>query len=126
MPSTKYALVVDDIEFVRNAIAQILKQEGYQVIQASNGDEAIECFQAKPKNFFSLITMDYQMPFKNGAETIVEIRKRDLLTPIICISASLSSMKKSLQEKEVSNDNLYFIDKDNLTEDLPKVLMLEI
>lgn len=124
MPLEKWALVVDDIEFVREAIAQILEKNDYKVTKAGHGEEALVCLQAKPKNFFSLITMDYQMPFKNGAETIAEIRKRDLLTPIICISASLSSMRKSLQEKQVGNDHLYFIDKDNLAEELPRVILL--
>jgi CheY-like chemotaxis protein len=122
--SKKQVLVVDDMTHIREIISKIFRQKDYEITQATNGEEALLCLQQQRENFFDVITMDYQMPFKNGAETIEAIRKQNIKTPIICISASLRRMRQELMQKNVQDENLYYIDKDNFTEELPGVIVL--
>lgn len=97
----KYALVVDDEYHNRQIIRKILEQLGYDVQEASDGQQAVDCFQ-KQERKFDLITMDFNMPIKNGVEAIREIRESDQTTPIIGITASASIMRLELaQEKKI-------------------------
>lgn len=64
-------LVVDDESDIRELIEYNLKKEGYQVITAENGVEAIE--QAK-KHFPQLILLDIMMPEMDGIEACRTIR----------------------------------------------------
>jgi len=58
-------LVVEDIEALREAITTVLKLEGYQVVTANNGREALEAMYEKE---YCLILLDIQMPIMNGLE----------------------------------------------------------
>jgi len=60
------ALVIDDDEDVRQAIAQVLEQAGYIVVQARNGEEGLKlaCQQILP----DVILLDIAMPVMNGWE----------------------------------------------------------
>jgi len=78
-------LIVDDSAFIRKALADILKKDNdIQVVgEAKDGDEAIEKFkELRP----DVITLDYEMPKKNGIEVIREIMKIKP-TPIVMISS---------------------------------------
>jgi two-component system chemotaxis response regulator CheB len=78
-------LIVDDSAFIRKALADILRKDSdIQVVgEAKDGDEAIEKFkELRP----DVITLDYEMPKKNGIEVIREIMKINP-TPIVMISS---------------------------------------
>jgi two-component system chemotaxis response regulator CheB len=78
-------LIVDDSAFIRKALADILRKDSdIQVVgEAKDGDEAIEKFkELRP----DVITLDYEMPKKNGIEVIREIMKIKP-TPIVMISS---------------------------------------
>ncbi|MBN1587001.1 MAG: response regulator [Candidatus Omnitrophica bacterium] len=78
-------LVVDDEPDIREIIREFLEEEGYEVLEAGNGDEAIElAHSAKP----TLITLDVMMPGRDGIE-VCELLKQDPETehiPIIILS----------------------------------------
>lgn len=82
----KTVLVVDDYESVRTLTKQALEMFGYRVVEAANGEEAVEAAQAEPPD---LILMDLSMPKMDGFATIHRIRRlmglRDV--PIIAVSA---------------------------------------
>ncbi len=78
-------LIVDDSAFIRKALADILRKDSdIQVVgEAKDGNEAIEKFkELRP----DVITLDYEMPKKNGIEVIREIMKIKP-TPIVMISS---------------------------------------
>lgn len=60
-------LIVEDEEAVRNLASQILKRQGYRVLVASSGEEALELFSVS-KEPIHLILTDVVMPRMNGRE----------------------------------------------------------
>ena len=76
-------LVVDDEEKIRSMIKKYAVYEGYEIVEASNGFEAIEMCQNRS---FDLIIMDIMMPELDGFSACKEIRKMSQ-TPIIVLSA---------------------------------------
>jgi len=76
-------LVVDDEEKIRSMIKKYAVYEGHEIVEASNGFEAIEMCQNRS---FDLIIMDIMMPELDGFSACKEIRKMSQ-TPIIVLSA---------------------------------------
>lgn len=69
---TKKILVVEDEPDLRQALAESLKHEGFQVIEASNGEEGLEkAISDHP----DLIILDILMPKMNGMEMMKKMRQ---------------------------------------------------
>lgn len=83
-------LVVDDDKEIVKAIDIYLSKEGYNIIKAYNGNQAIEEVN---KNEIHLIILDIMMPEKDGLETLEEIRK-DKAIPVILLSAKSEDYDK--------------------------------
>ena len=83
-------LVVDDEEEIRNLLEIYLLNEGYKVIKASNGEEAIELIENKD---IQLVVLDVMMPKMNGLEACKKIREK-LNIPILMLSAKSEDMDK--------------------------------
>ncbi len=77
-------LIVDDEEQVRHVLRLKLERCGYDVCEATGGDEAIRFLRTVP---FDLVITDIVMPDKDGLETIVFIRKEQPDVKVIAISA---------------------------------------
>jgi CheY-like chemotaxis protein len=76
-------LIIDDEEPARDILRLILETEGYQVVEARNGQEGVELFQRQP---FDLVITDLVMPVKDGLKTIIELRRTDPGIPVLAIS----------------------------------------
>ncbi len=76
-------LVVDDEPGVRSLLRRVLEGAGYEVQEASNGEEALERYRPSPAD---LVIMDLLMPQKQGIETIIELRKEFPAVKVIAIS----------------------------------------
>ena len=85
-------LVVDDDREIVKAIALLLEKEGYQVLKAYDGMEALELAAEKPVR---LIIMDVMMPRLDGLSAVMKIRERKNL-PIIVLSAKSEETDKIL------------------------------
>ena len=66
-------LVVDDEDMVRMVVVAVLVQNGYEVVEAKDGEEAIRKCEA---GSFDLALVDLFMPRLNGLETLKELRQR--------------------------------------------------
>lgn len=77
-------LVVDDDAIVRHLLQIVLKQLGHEVVEAQNGREGLQHYQAEPA---ALVITDLQMPEMNGLQMIKEIRQDFPEAIIIAISA---------------------------------------
>ncbi|MGA2150782.1 MAG: response regulator [Geobacteraceae bacterium] len=67
-------LVAEDDATIRELAGSILRQFGYDVILAHDGEDAVEKFKAG-KEKIAIIVMDIVMPRKSGKEAYEEIRK---------------------------------------------------
>jgi len=75
----KKILVVEDEEGLRLLYQEELEAEGYEVVTARNGREAIEKLEVKP----DLIILDIVMPVMDGMEALGRILGKDRKIPII-------------------------------------------
>ena len=76
-------LLVDDEESILDVSKRYLERDGYQVITASDGEEAISRWKKEKPD---LIVLDLMMPIKDGMEAAEEIRAVDDV-PIIMLTA---------------------------------------
>ena len=82
----KTVLVVDDEPYVRDYLAQILRDAGFQVRTAGDGGEALEAIRREPPDFISL---DLVMPRMSGHRLLYELRKDRRLSgiPVLIVTA---------------------------------------
>lgn len=83
-------LIADDDPEIADLLAIHLKKEGFHVIKAKDGEEAIELVEAQPVD---LIILDIMMPKMDGYETTRIIREKYNM-PIIFLSAKTSDFDK--------------------------------
>lgn len=89
---TARILVVDDDKEIAGAIEKLLIMEGYEVIKAYNGLEALD---ALVQNSIQLILLDVMMPKLDGLSTTLKIREKKNI-PIIILSAKSEDSDKIL------------------------------
>ncbi len=77
-------LVVDDEYFVRNLLKQVLKLNKHNVVEASDGLEALA--RINPTALPDLIFMDHQMPRLNGIDCARRVKKQYPFLKIVLIS----------------------------------------
>ena len=82
---SKTILVVDDNERLRTLVKSYLTQEGYRVVTASNGREAL--FVAREENP-DLVLLDIMMPEMDGYE-FMRVHQKERETPIILLTAKI-------------------------------------
>lgn len=85
-------LVVDDDREIVQAIALLLEKEGYQVLKAYNGLEAVELAMGRS---VQLIVLDVMMPKLDGLSALMKIREKRNL-PVIVLSAKSEDSDKIL------------------------------
>ena len=87
-----YVLLVEDDHEIRETIADLLTDDGYEVAQAENGRVALDHLLAQdtPPD---LILLDLMMPVMAGGEFVLELAKHTKLrtVPVVVISAHLGS-----------------------------------
>jgi len=76
-------LVVDDDAQVRTMLKLTLEREGYEIIEAGDGTEAVAAYDSEQVD---LVITDIVMPEKEGIETIMELRSTNPAVRIIAIS----------------------------------------
>ena len=65
-------LVVDDEEGVRRSLKKVLEKDGYRIVLAENGEEALAVIRQNGQDIETVIS-DYRMPGMDGMETLIEI-----------------------------------------------------
>lgn len=93
-------LVVDDDADIRKAVRIYLEQENYEVLEASDGKEALEKVE---NSEFHLIILDVMMPNLDGMLTTYHLRKEHNI-PILMLSAKIEEVDK-IQGLQVGADD---------------------
>jgi two-component system chemotaxis response regulator CheY len=90
---SKMALVVDDSTSMRQMVAFTLQQAGFQVIEGSDGQDALGKVSGKSVN---LVVTDLNMPVMDGITLIKELRKTAnfKFTPILMLTTESQDSKK--------------------------------
>lgn len=83
-------LLVDDEEPIQRMLEFPLQKDGYEVVIAGDGEEAVERFDSQP---FDLVVLDIMLPKKDGLEVCREIRAKSTV-PIIMLTARADEVDK--------------------------------
>jgi two-component system response regulator VicR len=86
-------LVVDDEKNIVDILSFNLEKEGYDVVTAYDGEKAMQLFR---ETAFDLILLDVMLPKLTGFEVCAAIRKTDVRTPIIMLTAREEETDKDL------------------------------
>lgn len=78
-------LLVEDEEIVRNPLVRILRNAGYDVLQASSGPEALEIVAARPE-LPALIIADVRLQGMSGIELLQRLRADGVAAPVLLVS----------------------------------------
>ena len=76
-------LIIDDNEDFRETLGELLELEGYQILEAADGEKGVEVYR---ENSVDLVITDLIMPNQDGIKTIVELRAICSDVKIITIS----------------------------------------
>lgn len=76
-------LIIDDEPQVRTMLREILEDEGYEVVDAADGNVGLKLYRDEPAD---LVITDLIMPEKEGLETIRELRRDFKEAKIIAVS----------------------------------------
>ncbi len=93
MSFTKRALVAEDETSIREFVVINLQRSGYEVVEAADGIEAIEQFNAFSGEF-DVALLDIMMPGTDGIEVCKQIRAKNSNIGIIMLSAKTQEMDK--------------------------------
>jgi len=85
----KLVLLVEDDPDIREATADILREAGYEVSEAEDGQGALEQLQAMER-VPSLVLLDLSMPVMTGQELLHELRKSERFVhlPVVVVSGA--------------------------------------
>jgi two-component system alkaline phosphatase synthesis response regulator PhoP len=100
--SEKKALIVDDEIHIIQVVAIKLRNNGFEVVTANDGQEALEAaLEHKP----DVIVTDYQMPVMDGLELIENLRKQEQTAqiPVIMLTARDFSIEpETIEQLKIS------------------------
>ncbi len=85
--SPRKIILVDDDLISLMMLESILKQEGYEVTKASDGEQALEKIHEKTAQYFDALVTDYLMPNMNGLDLMTKVREIDTALSIIMITS---------------------------------------
>jgi CheY-like chemotaxis protein len=111
-PRDKTVLVVDDEPTVREYLAQVLRDAGFNVLTAGDGEEALAIIRRHPPDFISL---DLVMPRMSGHKLLYELRKDKALSriPVVVVTAHAQDelghgdLHDIMQNRVISGPSVY-------------------
>jgi DNA-binding NtrC family response regulator len=86
-------LIVDDEEVLRDVLEVVLRREGFEIISAASGEEALHLLDSEEVD---LVILDVMLPGISGIDTLRAIRISNPLLPVIVITA-FSSIDGAIQ-----------------------------
>jgi CheY-like chemotaxis protein len=104
---TKKLLLAEDEEVLRMLVVDTLEDEGYEIDEACDGEEAYELIE---RNDYDLVIIDYMMPQMTGLEVIEKVRKHPEKKDIRILMLSAKSQKVD-QDRVLLAGADYFISK---------------
>lgn len=85
-------LVVDDDTAIRRLLAEVLREEGYEVLEAADGAAALAMARERRPH---LVIMDLRMPLMNGIEAIKALRADPTLAGLSILAMSAGTVLRA-------------------------------
>jgi adenylate cyclase len=107
-------MVVDDEAGVRRSLKKVLERDGYRIVLAENGEEALSIIRSDGRDIETVIS-DYRMPGMDGLETLIEIGRlnteitRIMLTGYATMASAIEAVNEGIDgflTKPFENDEL--------------------
>jgi len=95
-------LIADDDDLLRNLLREVLEEQNYIVVEACDGQEALDCFYDN-KDDVSLMILDVMMPQLDGIEVLKEIRLSSDV-PVLMLTALGDSSSELAGLRNGAND----------------------
>lgn len=102
----KIILIIDDDQGIRRLAKRILESIGFEVIEASNGEDGIRIAQEVHPD---IIMMDIYMPDMDGVETMRILKQEETLAKIPIIVVTSATSPDIQQQAEALGCDLYII-----------------
>ncbi|HEV3037027.1 MAG TPA: response regulator [Candidatus Angelobacter sp.] len=120
----KRILIVEDRETGRELLRTVLEKEGYIVVEARDGGEAIQKAQELPPD---LILLDLHLPLRDGFQVLTDIRRDHRLTTIPVLAVTASAMQGDREKTLAAGFNGYLakpVSLVNLREEITRLLQV--
>jgi CheY-like chemotaxis protein len=82
--SRPFVLIVDDDEVIRSLLRLTLPDEGYDLVEAGDGEQALQISGARQP---ALVLLDWRMPGLSGAEVLGALKQTHPDVPVIVLTA---------------------------------------
>ncbi|MBZ5533151.1 MAG: response regulator [Acidobacteriia bacterium] len=82
-------LIVEDKASSRELLRTVLEQQGYEVVEANDGEQALALIRGQS---LDLVLMDLQLPQRNGYDVLQEIRSNPKLAAIPVVAVTANAM----------------------------------
>jgi len=105
----RYILVIDDSPTIRVSVELAIKELGFPIKQAENGQDALNKIDEIKRSGgeIALCISDINMPVMNGIEFIVEFRKEERFTPVVVLTTEAE--KEMIQKGKSSGASGWII-----------------
>ncbi len=117
----KKILIVDDEKDITELVKKLLKSEGFDVVTANSGKEALALLESTTPD---LIFLDLFMPEMSGWDVLREIRKREELKEVPVIMLTVQPLYESIDREEVEEVVDYItkpFDKEDIVEAIRQI-----
>jgi len=99
-PSRPSVLVVDDDRGVLRLTARMLRLEGYTVLEAGSGAEALRLLEAEPD--IRLVLTDVVMPGMHGLDLAAKVQQRERHPRVILMTGHAAELSAQLEQRDSS------------------------
>lgn len=99
-------LIAEDDEFIRDIYSRIFTMNGFEVILATNGAEALEKMEETVPD---LVLLDIMMPYQNGKEVFKKIKQDERLKDVPVVFLTNVSAQDDLEQELLDQADKYLI-----------------
>ncbi|MDF2953984.1 MAG: DNA-binding response regulator [Thermodesulfobacterium sp.] len=100
-------LVVDDSKAIREIEKKYLEDMGFEVLEASNGEEALKILE--DNSDIKLILLDWHMPVMNGYEFLLKLRANPKWSDVKVMMVTTENQQKSIIDAIMAGANEYLM-----------------
>ncbi|MBO8143690.1 MAG: response regulator [Thermodesulfobacterium sp.] len=100
-------LVVDDSKAIREIEKKYLEEMGFEVLEASNGEEALKILE--DNSDIKLILLDWHMPVMNGYEFLLKLRANPKWSDVKVMMVTTENQQKSIIDAIMAGANEYLM-----------------